>query len=91
MDLTIEHLDLAVPKVDRKVTKLVQLKHNCYCSSQFKHNIHNDNPHLNTITYILISLSLNLEKQVKNLTEYSYQMKENIILKNNILKELFLI
>ena len=37
---------------------------------------------------ILISLSLNLEKQVKNLTEISNQMRENIILENNILKEL---
>ena len=82
-------MEIAIPKVDRKVTKLEQFKHNSYFTNQFKHNMHSDNPHLNTITDIWISLGLNLGKQVKYLTEINNQMRENIISKNNILKILF--
>ena len=65
MGVTIEYLNLAIPIVNRKVTKLYQFRHNCYFNNQFKHNIHGENPHLNSIKDILILLGLNLEKQVK--------------------------
>ena len=88
MGVTIEYLDLAIPNVDRKVTRLDQFRHNCYFNNQFKHNTHGENPHSNSITDILISLGLNLEKQVNYCTEINERMREIIVSKNNVLKEL---
>ena len=51
--------------------------------------MHSDNPQLNTIIGMLISLGINLEKHDKYLTEINNHMHENIVSKNNILKELF--
>ena len=66
MEFTVEYLDLTIPKVDRQVTKLEQFTHKCYFTNQFKHNIRSDNPQLNTIIDMLISLSTHLEKQDKD-------------------------
>ena len=89
MQLKVEHLDLAIPTVDRKVTKLDQFRHNYYFTNQFKHNIHSDNSQLNTTVDMLIASGLNLEQEDKYLTEINNHIHENIISKLNILKELF--
>ena len=89
MELTVEYLDLAIPKVDRKVTKVDQFTDKCYFTNQFRHNMHSDNPQQNTIIDTLIALGLNLEKQSKDLTEIHNSIYENTIFKRNRLQELF--
>ena len=89
MDLEIRYLDLAIPKTNRKATKLDQFRHNCYFINQFKHNIHSDNSQLNTFIDMLIALEINLEKQDKYLAEINTYIHENIVSKNNISKNLF--
>ena len=42
MDFTIEYLNLAMPKIYRKITKVEQFTHNCYFTNQFKHNMHGE-------------------------------------------------
>ena len=44
MELTIDYLDLAIPEVNRKVTRLDQFRHTGYCNNQFKHDFHSENP-----------------------------------------------
>ena len=43
MEFTVEYLDLAMPKIDRKVTRIDQFTHKYYFNNQFKRNIHSDN------------------------------------------------
>ena len=50
--------------------------------------MHRENPYLKSITDILIWLGLKLGKRVKYRTEINKRIREIIVPKNNILKEL---
>ena len=67
MDFIIEYLELAIPKIERRITRIEQFTHNSYFTNQFKHNMHGDNPQLNSIIDTIISLGIQLEKQDKNI------------------------
>ena len=49
MDVTIEYLDLALPMINGIITKVEQFIHDGYFTSQFEHNMHGENPQLNSI------------------------------------------
>ena len=66
MEFTIDYLDLALPMTNRKITKIEQFIHNCYFTNQFRHNMHGENPQLNSIIHLVISLGIHLGKQDKN-------------------------
>ena len=62
MDFTLEYLDLALPKVEKKISKN-QFSHKCYFLETFKHNLHGENMQLNFLVDFLISLGTHLENQ----------------------------
>ena len=68
MNLNIDYLDLALPETNRKITKIEQFTHKCYFNNQFKHSMHGENPQLNSIIDLIISLGIHLGKQEKNIS-----------------------
>ena len=66
MNHNIDYLDLALPMTNRKITKIEQFTHNCYFTNQLIHNMHGENPQLNSIIDLVISLGIHIGKQEKN-------------------------
>ena len=65
IDFNIDYLDIALSRTKKKIIKIEQFTHKCYFVNLFKHNMHGDNPQLNSIIDMLISLGTHLEEQGK--------------------------
>ena len=40
IEFTLEYLDLALPKIEKKIVKLDQFSHKCYFTKTYKHTLH---------------------------------------------------
>ena len=49
MNFNLEYMDLALPKVEKKIVKVEQFSHKCYFLNSFKHNLHGENMQLNSL------------------------------------------
>ena len=63
MNSTLEYLDLALPRVEKKIIKKDQFAHKCYFLETFKHNLYGENMQLNSLVDLIISLVAHLENQ----------------------------
>ena len=90
MDFTLEYLDLALPRIEKKIVKVEQIFHKCYFSKTFKHNLHGENMQLNSSIDLVISLGFHLENQDKNKNPGNLMMNLDYIKtqNNDILKSL---
>ena len=63
MNSTLEYLDLALPRVEKKIIKKDQFSHKCYFLETFKHNLYGENMQLNSLVDLIISLGTHLKCQ----------------------------
>ena len=71
-------MDLALPKVEKKIVKVEQFSHKCYFLNSFKHNLHGENMQLNSLVDWIISLGTHLEKQ-DTLSIYQNKSPSNLM------------
>ena len=76
MNLNIDYLDLALREINRKIAKVEQFTHKYYFNNQFKHSMHGENPQLNSIIDLIISLGTHLGKQEKNISPKAITSQE---------------
>ena len=65
-DFNLDYLNLALPRIEKKIVKAEKFTRKCYSEIPFKHNQHGENMQLNSIVDLIISLGTHLEEHGKH-------------------------
>lgn len=89
MEYDIDYRDLALPRdYKKKITTVKEFILSCYFDRKFDHIVHSENPQLNNIVDMLISLGISLEKFDGQMHRINTHIHSSIVSRNIIFEEL---